>query len=111
MTNKFEHDVATVAKDIGKVVAFPFTKTTEFVELLDTVVKETPEFKAAILQLVKLADVIIADGAKDIAEHGLALPDDLQTLTDIEAFATYFQSTFVPVAEKVYKELKTDIQS
>jgi hypothetical protein len=44
--------------------------------------------------------------ATDAAENGISLADDAKTLAAAEAFFEYFRSTFMPIVEKLYGELK-----
>jgi hypothetical protein len=105
--SKFE----TVLKDIGKVVAYPFVHTEQFVKVLGTALTEAPEVKAAITQLVKLGEAVVPDVTADIASKGLNLIDDAATIAAVQAFFQYFSGTFLPAVEKAYASLAADVNA
>jgi hypothetical protein len=104
MPNKIE----VIAKDILHVVEFPFTRTIQFAAVCDTAIKDSPVVKAAVIALVKAAELVISDVGLDVAAKGIDLNEDLKTLTDAKAFFAYFGGTFLPLIELVYKEIQAD---
>jgi hypothetical protein len=121
MGNVFEtigHDIKVGAEDVGKEVEkgveFAIVHPIEFCVKAEAVIasaiKDQPEVKAAVLNLVKQANGVIDDVATDVADKGINLAADAKTLTDAEAFFTYFKSTFIPSMESVYAEIEADIQ-
>lgn len=121
MGNVFEtigHDIKVGAEDVGKGVKegveFAIVHPIEFCvkaeAVLASAVKDSPEVKTAILDLVKQATGVISDVAVDIADKGINLTADTKTLTDAEAFFTYFKSTFIPLVESLYAEVKADVE-
>jgi hypothetical protein len=104
MSNKF----VEVLETIGKGIAYPFVHTAQFVELIADVLKDAPEVKSDLTQLVELGEIVIADVGADIATTGLNFADDTKTLADVQVFFAYFQSTFLPNVEAAYKALKGD---
>jgi hypothetical protein len=121
MGNVFEtigHDVKVGAEDVGKgvekAVEFAIVHPIEFCVKAEAViasaVKDSPEVKTAVLGLVKQATGVIGDVATATAEKGINLADDAKALADAEAFFNYFKSTFIPLVESLYAEVKTDVQ-
>jgi hypothetical protein len=103
-------DVAHAAVDTGKVIV----KVVEFLPKVEAVIasaiKDQPEVKSAILDLVKQATAVIGDVATDAADKGINLAADAELLADAEQFFSYFKSEFIPMVESVYAEIKTDVQ-
>lgn len=95
----------TVVEKIVADVEYPFVHAPKFVTLIDEAVKGEPAIKAAVINLVKAAELAIADGAIAVAAKGIDLPADLAEVHDIESFFTYFKGTFLPLIEAEYKEL------
>ena len=121
MGNVFEtigHDVKVGAEDVGKGVKagveFAIIHPIEFCikaeVVLATAIKDQPELKAAVLSLVSQATNVIGDVSSAVADKGLNLKEDTDTLAAAEAFFLYFKSAFIPLMEKVYGEVKADIQ-
>lgn len=102
--NKFEE----VAEDVGKVIAYPFTRTAQFVYVIDSVIKDSPIVRNDLITLVKNAETVIAECTVVTGEKGINLADDLKALQAAEAFFTYFKGTFLPEVESVYNDLETD---
>lgn len=103
------HDIKVAAIDTEKAVV----KTVEFlphaIKLLDTAIADQPQVKQAVVDLIKQAGVVTGDVTIDITDKGINLVADLQTLKDIVAFFDYFKSTWVPLIEKIYGEVKADL--
>lgn len=108
----------TVIKDIGKVslnvidgkyIVEALSWTEKASAVLATVIKEQPDLKETLTELVSKAETIGADIVADAAGKGLNLASDAKTLADVEDFFKWFSSTVVPLIESVYGELKTDI--
>lgn len=108
----------TVIKDIGKMslnivdgkyIVEALLWTEKAAAVLGTVIKEQPDLKATLTELVSKAEAIGADIVADAAGKGLNLAADAKTLADVEEFFSWFTTTVVPLIESVYGELKTDI--
>jgi len=108
--NEFEHIAETVGKDTLAVVEFPFKRTAEFVTVINTAIKDATPVKAAVIDLVKQAEGLIADGADDVSEKGLNLPEDLQTWKDVQAFIDYLKGTFFPLVASIYTEVAAEVK-
>lgn len=102
--------IETIGKDILHGVEFPFEYTAKAIKVLDSAIKDQPAIKAAVIDLIKQAETVIGDSAKDVSEKGLVLADDAKTLADAEAFFVYFRDQFCPLVAKVYTEVATDLQ-
>jgi hypothetical protein len=115
--NPIEHAVEVVAHDV-KVAAVDtahvVVKVVEFLpkaeKVIATAIKDDPEVKAAVLDLVKQATAVIGDVSTDVADKGINLAAGSKTLVDAEQFFSYFKSEFIPMVESVYAEIKTDVQ-
>jgi len=104
------HDVKNAAVDTGKGIADAVEWLPNAEHVFATAIKDQPVVKAAILGLVKQAAVVIADIGIDAAAKGFDLVSDLKTLSDAEAFFSYFARTFMPAIEQVYADVKADIK-
>lgn len=112
------HDVKVGAEDVGKgvekAVEYAIVHPIEFCVKAEAVIasaiKDSPEVKTAVLDLVKQANGVIGDVATDIADKGINLSANAKTLTDAEAFFTYFKSTFIPLVESLYAEIKAEVE-
>lgn len=102
--------IETIGKDILHGIEFPFLYTAKAIKVLDSAIKNQPAIKAAVVDLIKQAETVISDVAKDAAEKGLVLTDDAKTLADAEAFFVYFRDEFCPLVAKVYTEVAADLQ-
>jgi len=101
--------IETIGKDILHGVEFPFVYTAKAIKVLNSAIKDQPEIKAAVIDLIKQAETVIGDTAKDVSEKGLVLTDDTKTLADAEAFFQYFRDQFCPLVAKVYSEVASDL--
>jgi uncharacterized protein YbjQ (UPF0145 family) len=108
----------TVVSDIGKVslnivdghyIAKALTFSEKAASVIATAIKDSPQLKAALTELVTKAEAIGADAVVDAAGKGINLAADAKTLADAEAFFTWIISTLVPLVESVYSEVKTDL--
>ena len=119
MSNEFTdigHDIKVGAEDVGKgvetAVQFAIVHPIEFLAKSEVVfadvIKDSPTVKTAVLTLIKQATTVIGDTATDVADKGLNLNSDEQTLADAEAFFTYFKNSFIPLIETVYKAISAD---
>lgn len=102
--------IETIGKDILHGIEFPFVYTAKAIKVLDSAIKNQPAIKSAVVDLIKQAETVISDVAKDAAEKGLVLTDDAKTLADAEAFFVYFRDEFCPLVAKVYTEVAADLQ-
>lgn len=98
-----------IGEDILHGVEQPFKLIARAERVLATAIKNQPELKDAITTLVSKCEVIGADTMRDIGERGLNLADDLATAQAIAALGEFLKSTFVPLVEKLYGEIKTDV--
>jgi hypothetical protein len=121
MENVFEtigHDIKVGVEDVGKgveegveyAIIHPIEFCVKAEKVLASAIKDRGEVKAAVLDLVKQASGVIDDVAIDVADKGFNLREDAKTLSDAEAFFAYFRSTFIPLVEKLYAEIKADTQ-
>lgn len=103
------HDVKVAAVDavhgVVKVVDF----LPHAISVLGTAIKDQPEIKQAVIDLVKQAGLVIGDLSM-LQSKGINLIADTKTLTDAESFFGYFKNEFIPVVEKAFKELAADVQ-
>lgn len=105
------HAVKTAAVDIttGVVDVFEFLPKAE--RVFASAIKDQPEVKSAILQLVQRAETVVADTGTAAADQGVNLAADAKTLADAEAFFAWFRNTFIPLVEQIYSEVKQDLSS
>jgi hypothetical protein len=103
------HGIETAGKDIGKAIVWLPEHLDKAIAVLATALKDEPALKTAVLELVQAAGKVIADVGGDVASKGINLSEDIQTVTDVKAFFTYFEDTFLPECEAVVKEIKSDV--
>jgi hypothetical protein len=101
-------EVKDVAEKVLHAAEWPFKSAAELEAFIATAIKEEGPARTVVVGLIQQVKTVVFDGSKDIAEKGLSLPDDMQTITDLKSLAAYFNGTFLPEAEKVWSELKTD---
>lgn len=109
--SKIGHVFKIAAEDTGKVVIYPFTHAAHFASILGEALEDVPAVKTATVELVRLADVVVADGGVDVATKGTNVVADVQTAEDVRAFFAYFGSTFLPAVETAYKDIKTQAEA
>ena len=107
--NEFEHVIETVGKDALAVVEFPFKRTAEFVKVINSAIKDALPVKTAVIDLVKQAEGLIADGAEDVSAKGLNVSEDVQTWEDVQAFIAYLKGTFFPLVATIYTEVASEV--
>jgi hypothetical protein len=96
------HGAADVAKGVAAAVKF----LVKAEKVLEIAIKDQPKVRAAVVELVKRAHVVIADVEHVAGEGGLNLKDDAQALKDAEAFFAYFKDEFIPLVEQIYGEVQ-----
>jgi flagellar hook assembly protein FlgD len=112
MSNPLEaigHGVKVAAEDVVKGVADAIEFLPKAEKVIATAIKDDPQVKTAVLELVKQAEAVIGDTASAAADKGINLADDAKALADAEAFFTWFKTSFVPLVEQIYAEVKTDL--
>jgi hypothetical protein len=70
--------------------------------------KDEPAIKAAVLGLVKAGAAVVASGTVAVVDKGANLVQDAATVATAEEFVTYFQETFLPAVEALYKVVVAD---
>lgn len=101
--------IETVGKDIVKVIEEPFKFVVKAEAVIATAIKDDPEIKAVITTLVQKASEVGAAAVLAGGSKGLNLAEDSAALSQAEAFFEWFKATVVPLVEKVYGEIKTDL--
>ena len=113
MSNPLEvvgHDLKVAAIKTEHAVAKAVDFLPHAAALLAAAIKDLPEVRTAVTELVAKAQVVIADSVTDVAGKGLNLAEDAQTIADAEAFFAYFRDSFMPAIEKIYAEITDDIR-
>ena len=112
MSNVFQeigHGIKVAAVDTEHAIV----KVVEFLPkaaaVIATAIKDQPEVKAALTNLVEQASTVIGDVGTDVASKGVNLVEDAKTLADAEAFFSWFKTSFIPIVEQVYSTLKADV--
>lgn len=106
---KIGHGIKVGAEDVVHGVEDVVAFLPKAAKVLGTAIKDDPQVKAQVLELVKQAEAVIADTALAASEKGINLTQDAKALGDAEAFFTWFKSSFIPFVERVYGELKADV--
>jgi hypothetical protein len=106
--------VLTVIKKIGdkvlSVVEWPFKHGAMLAAIMRDSMKNAPATRDAILGLVQRFEALGPDVLADLASKGLDFRADVQTLADVKALFSYFQTDFLPVVAKDFQELSADAQ-
>lgn len=113
MSNVFTvigHGIEVAAKDVAHAVVDVIEFLPKATAVLASAIKDQPEVKSAVIDLVKQAATVIADLGADAASKGFDLASDEKTLADAEVFFAYFQTTFIPLVEKLYSEVAADLK-
>jgi hypothetical protein len=104
------HGLKVAAEDVARGIEYPVVFLMKAEKVLASAIQDQPEIKTAVLQLVSQAQAVIGDTAGAVAEKGFNLSQDAKALADAEAFFSYFKSTFIPLVEKIYSEVSTDLK-
>lgn len=99
-------DIKKIGEEVLHDIETPFVWLGKAEHVLAAAIKEQPEVKGAVQELVKLCDTIGADTMIDVAERGLNIVDDLATVKAISELGVFLKDTFVPLIRKVYGELE-----
>ncbi|MDE1161916.1 MAG: hypothetical protein PW792_08210 [Acidobacteriaceae bacterium] len=103
-------DIKTAAIDIAHAVEKVATSIPNTISLLDHAIKDEPAVKTLITTLVQNASSVLTAGTIAAEARGISLTADVATLAAAEQFFTYFKNMFLPQAESIYAELKSDAQ-
>jgi hypothetical protein len=104
--NEFEK----IGEDILHGVEWPFKHGVQFVELMDTAIKNEPAAKAAIIGLVKQILALTGAITPAAAAEGTNLSLDTVVVTDAESLWQYVKTVFIPEAEAVFTEVKEIVE-
>ena len=110
LTKHVGHDIKIAAVDVAHVIEAPISLLVKAEKVLASAIKDQPDVKAAVINLIKQAETVISDVTIVSASKGLDLASDAKALADAEIFFQYFRSTFIPLVEAVYKEVAADIK-
>lgn len=108
--NVFEA-IGHVGEDILKGIEWPFVNAAKISAVIGDTLKDEPEVKQVIVQLVQKAESVTPDFVTAIGANGINVSADLKSLADVQTFFQYFKNTFLPVIEKAYAEIKKDVQT
>jgi hypothetical protein len=78
-------------------------------KVLATAIKDQPELKDVLTQIVTRAEAIGGAAVAAAGGDGINLTADATVLADAEQFFLYIKSTLVPIVEAIYGEVKADI--
>lgn len=96
-----------LAKEIGKV----FTIIGKADKVLNTVIIDEPQIKAALLATVNGALAVGGDISTAIAAKGLNWAEDTQVVSDVESyFKNTIEGQLVPLIEKLYADIAADVK-
>jgi hypothetical protein len=112
MSNPFVaigHGLKVAAADTEHVIVEAVEFLPKAERVIASAIKDEPTVKQAVLDLVKNAEQVFADGAVAVAGKGVDLVSDAKVLADAEAFFAYFKTEFCPLIEKLYGEVKADL--
>jgi hypothetical protein len=107
---KIEHGIEIASEDVLHSIEYPVKFLVAAERVITDAIREQPDIKAAVLDLVSKAELVIGDVTLAAAQRGFDLASDAKALADAEAFFGWFRSDFVPLVTKVYGELKEDVR-
>lgn len=93
--------------DVGKGIAWPFKHVAKIIEYLDTVLKDEPVVKKAVIGLIMQSQTLLADGAAAATGDGLNVKADMSCVSAAETLFGYVKNTFLPTIEKAYGDFVT----
>jgi hypothetical protein len=94
--------------DVGKGIAWPFKHVAKIIEYLDTVLKDEPVVKKAVIGLIMQSQTLLADGAAAATGDGLNVKADMSCVSAAETLFGYVKNTFLPAIEKAYGDFVAD---
>jgi hypothetical protein len=101
--------VEKVGEKILHGVEAPFKFIVRAERVLETAIHDQPELKSTLTTLVQKCENIGVDAMRNVGERGLDLSDDLKTAEAIADLGLFISSTLVPLVERLYGEIKTDV--
>lgn len=107
---KIEHGVEVAGEAVLHGVEYPVKFLVAAEHVLATAIKEQPEVRSAVIDLVKRAELVVADVTVAAGEKGFDLASDAKALASTEQFFSWFKASFIPLMSKLYSELKADLQ-
>ena len=99
-----------VMVDIGKGIEWPFKHGVALLTLIDKGLTDAPEVRDAVKGLIAYASTVAVDGAIVVSSKGMDLPADMAELIAAKALFGYVTGTFLPEMEKVFGDLKPQIE-
>lgn len=106
---KIGSGIKTVGEDLVKGVEWLPEHLLQVAEVLGQVIKDSPTVQAELKTLIGKVDAVSALIGSDVAEKGLSLPDDLNTIHAIQDLVTYLTGTFFVTISQEYKVIKGDL--
>lgn len=107
---KIGHGLKVAAVDVEHVAERVVDFLPHAAEVVATAIKDQPEVKSAVLELIKQASAVIASGTVAASDKGIDLAADAATLAAAEQFFVWFKSSFVPLIESVYEEVSAEVK-
>lgn len=108
---KIEQGLETAGKDCEKVIEDVVTVDGKVGKVIDTLVADEPEFKTTLKTVLTDGLAVGAQVSTCVNQKGLSLADDAELLAKVQAFFTTDVMTLLaPLVEKLYGEIKTDVQ-
>jgi hypothetical protein len=103
------HDIEVGAKDVAHVAVAVVEFLPKATSVIASAIKNEPTVKQAVLDLVKNASAVLTSGTVAVTDKGVDLVADAAVLAAAEKFFAYFESEFIPIVEKLYAEVRTDV--
>lgn len=113
MSNPLEvigHDLRVAAVDTEHAAVKIVDFLPHAAEVLATAIRDQPQVKTLILDLIKQASSVIANATTAVTDRGVNLAADASTLASAEAFFGWLKTAFVPAVEAIYTEIAADIK-
>lgn len=114
MSNVFQevgHGLKVAAVDTEHAVIKAVDFLPHAAEVLATAIKDEPEVKTLVTQLVEQATSVLTAGTAAVTYKGIDLVADAATLAAAESFFAWIKSTFIPEVEVIYTQIKVDVAS
>lgn len=101
----------SILRGVEKVVASPVTAVEKVKTIFEQVTEDTPELRTALQGFVGKAEAVGGDLVVDTSADGLNVQADMQTLAAAADLIAYFRTSVLPVIEKIYGQVKSDVST
>ena len=103
-------DIVIGAEDVGKVIIWIPQHLVQTIKVLVDVVKDSPAVRDELKRPVGKVAALDTQIAKDIAEKGMSLEDDLLTIKSIKDLLSFLKGELYQAIAVAYKDIAADMK-